>query len=171
MAATKEEPDYYNRIVGVDGNFMFSDNDLVDFQVASGSTEKEYDRNRAYNLSYTRTGDLWGAKFNFDRVEPAFEINRIGYIQKEPDRGWNKGLVLVRTSPRINKYHVRRIIANLEYEYNRNLFTTRYIDTWLERYPEFIPDKKFGTTIQSESEKRTISGGIREANNFRLVRM
>lgn len=168
LAATKEESDRFNRIVGVDGNFMLSVNDLVDFQVASGYTEKEYDRNRAYNLSYTRTGDLWGAKFNFDRVEPAFEINRIGYIQKEPDRGWNKGLVLVRTSPRINKYHVRRIIANLEYEYNRNLFTTRYIDTWLERYPEFIPDKKFGTTIQSESEKRTISGGIREANNFQV---
>ncbi len=169
LAATKEESNNFNRIVGIDGNFMLSDNDLVDFQVASGYTEKEYDRNRAYNLSYTRTGDLWGAKFNFDRVEPAFEINRIGYIQKEPYRGWNKGIALVRTSPRINKYHIRRIIANLEYEYNRDLFTTRYIDTWLERYPEFIPDPEFGTIIQNESSKRTISGGIREANNFQFA--
>ncbi len=168
LAATKEESDKFNRIVGVDGNFMLVDNDLVDFQVASGSNEKEYDRNRAYTLSYTRTGDLWGAKFNFDRVEPAFEINRIGYIQKEPDRGWNKWIGLFRISPRINKYHIRRITANLEYEYNRDLFTSRYIDTWLERYPEFIPDSKFGTIIQSTNEKRIISGGIREANSFQI---
>ncbi len=168
LAATKEESANFNRIAGIDGNFMLGDNDIVDFQVATGYTEKEYDRNMAYNLSYTRTGDLWGAKFNFDRVEPAFEINRIGYIQKEPNRGWNKGTALFRISPRINKYHIRRIIANLEYEYNRDLFTTRYIDTWLERYPEFIPDTEFGKIVQSDSAKRTISGGVREADNFQI---
>lgn len=168
LAATKEESDNYNRIVGVDGYFMLNDKGIVDFQAASGYTEQEYNQNMAYDLSYTRTGDLWGAKFNFARVEPAFEINRIGYIQKEPDRGWNKGIALVRASPRINKYHIRRIIANLEYEYIRDLFTSRYIDTWLERYPEFIPDSKFGTIIQSTNEKRTTSGGIREVDNFQV---
>jgi hypothetical protein len=166
LAATKEDADNYNRIVGFDGNFMLNSNDIVDFQIASGQTEMEYDKNMAYNLAYVRTGDLMGVKLNFDRAEPAFEINRVGYIQKEPDRGWNKWIGLVRISPRINKYHIRRIIANLEYKNNRDLFTSRYIDRWLAIYPTFIPDQKFGTVIQSDTGERTISEGIRDANNF-----
>jgi hypothetical protein len=166
LAATKEDAENYNRIVGVDGSFMLNTNNIVDFQVASGQTEMEYDHNMAYNLAYVRTGDLMGVKLNFDRVEPAFEINRVGYIQKEPDRGWNKWIGLFRISPRINKYHIRRITANLEYENKKDLFTSRYIDRWLEIYPDFIPDQKFGTVVQTDTGERTISGGIKEANNF-----
>ncbi len=166
LAATKEEGDNFNRIVGIDGSFMLNDNDIVDFQIASGQTEMEYDQNMAYIFSYTRTGDLWGMNFNLERVEPAFEINRIGYIQKEPNRGWNKGTGIFRISPRINKHNIRRIIANFEYDYNRDLFTTRYINRWLEISPDFSPDESFGTVTQNNSGEREISGGIREANNF-----
>ncbi len=166
LAATKEDADNYNRIIGVDGSFMLNSNDIVDFQIASGQTEMEYDQNMAYNLAYVRTGDLMGVKLNFDRAEPAFEINRVGYIQKEPDRGWNKWSGLFRISPRINKYHIRRIIVNLEYENKNDLFTSRYIDRWLKIYPDFIPDQKFGAVVQADTGERTISEGKREANNF-----
>jgi hypothetical protein len=167
LAATKEQADNYNRIVGADGSFMLNDNDIIDIQIASGQTEMEYDQNMAYNMSYIRTGDLWGMNFNAERVEPAFEINRVGYIQKEPDRGWNKGAGTFRVSPRINKHNIRRIITNLEFEYNSDLFTTRYINRWLERYPDFIPDSKFGTVIENDDGERVIMGGIMQANNYR----
>lgn len=166
LAATKEEFNNYNRIFGVDGYFMLNDNSIIDFQAASGFTEQEYDKNMGYDFTYTRTGDLLGAKLNLARMEPAFEINRVGYIQKEPNRGWNKGIGTLRASPRINKYSIRRITANLEYEYNRDLFTTRYIDTWLDRYPGFVSDSKFGEIVETNNNKRTISGGVREADNF-----
>ncbi|MDD2476270.1 MAG: DUF5916 domain-containing protein [Dysgonamonadaceae bacterium] len=168
IAGTKEESGNFNRVFGVDGNFMFNNDDIVDFQVASGLTEKKQTQNRAYNLTYTRTGDLWGMKFNYNRVEPAFEINRIGYIQKETDRGWNKGTALIRISPRINKHHIRKVTTHLEYIYNRDLFTTRYINTWLERHPSHIPDTKFGTIIQSDNSERIISGGARGINNYHI---
>ena len=168
LAATKEESNNYNRIFGVDGYFMLKKNSIIDFQAASGFTEQKYSKNMAYDFTYTRTGDLWGAKLNLARVEPAFEINRIGYIQKEPNRGWNKGVGTLRASPRINKYHIRRITANVEYEYNRDLFTSRYIDTWLERYPDFVSDSKFGEIVQTNDEKRIIKGGVREADNFTI---
>jgi hypothetical protein len=167
LAATKEEANRYNRILGVDGNFLLNDNDIIDFQVASGQTEMEYNQNMAYNMLYTRTGDLWGMNFSFERVEPAFEINRVGYIQKEQDRGWNKGAGIFRLSPRINKYNVRRIIANFELEYNQDLFSTRYINRWLETFPDFTPDAKFGTVIENDNGDRMINGGLRNANNFR----
>jgi len=166
LGAVKEEPGLYNRILGVDGNFMLDDHDLVEFQVASGSTEQQDNRHMAYNVLYTHTGDLWGTTVNFDRVEPSFEINRIGYIQKEPDRGWDKGIVLFRLSPRINKYHIRRVITNLQYEYHRDLFTSRYINKWLERYSEIIPDEEFGAVLKEENDKRIIGDGIREVPNF-----
>src|SRR5690606_7806039 len=123
-------------------------------------TEQQNTRNKAYNLLYTHTGDLWGATVNFDRVEPAFEINRIGYIQKEADRGWNKGIALFRLSPRINKYHIRRITTNVQYEYHQDLFTTRYIEKWLERNPGFIPSPEFGAVIEGENDERFIGEGV-----------
>ena len=82
----------------------------------------------AYNVSYTLTGDLIGAQINYNRVEPAFEINSIGYIQKETDRGWNKESGIFRISPRINKYNIRRVIANLEFDETTDIFTSQYID-------------------------------------------
>ena len=168
IAATKEESGNFNRVFGVDGNFMFNNDDILDFQIASGNTEKKQAQNMAYDLSYNHTGDLWGMKFNYNRVEPAFEINRIGYIQKETNRGWNKGSAILRISPRINKHHIRRVIANLEYMYNRDLFTTTYINTWLERFPTYAPDTKFGNIIQGNNAKRLVSGGIRETDNFQF---
>ncbi len=165
LATTKEEKDRYNRVLGVDGNFLLSDNDLLNVQIASGQNELEYNQNMAYNFSYLRTGDLFGATFNFERVEPAFEINRVGYIRKEPDRGWNRGIGIFRYSPRINKHNIRRIISNFELEYNRDLFTDRYINDWLAANPDFVPDDMFGT-VQTDGDVRTINGGIRGANNF-----
>ena len=168
LAATKEEQGKFNRVIGLDGSFVFNYNNILDFQIATGQNELGFDQNMAYNLSYLRTGDLIGAQINFNRVEPAFEINRIGYIQKEPDRGWNKTNGIFRVSPRINKYHIRRITGNLEFEHANDIFTTRYIDNWLEKYPVFIPDLWFGTVNQTEGGERYIAGGARNANNFKV---
>ena len=128
LAATKEDADRYNRIAGLDGSFMLNSNDIVDFQIASGQNELNHNQNMAYNLAYMRTGDIFGYKFNIDRTEPGFEINRVGYIKKETDRGWNRLTGLMRYSPRINKYHIRRIITNLSYENSQDLFTAQYIN-------------------------------------------
>ncbi len=167
LAATKENAKYYNRVLGVDGNFLLNDNDIINFQIATGQTEMDYDQNMAYILSYTRTGDLWGMKFNMERVEPAFEINRIGYIQKEPDRGWNKGIGIFRYSPRINKNNIRRITTNLEFEYSNDLFTDRYINRWIEASPDFIPDKMFGDITRNDNGEIEMEGAQIEANNFK----
>ncbi len=167
LAATKEQAKYYNRVLGVDGNFLLNDNDIINFQIATGQTEMDYDENMSYILSYIRTGDLWGMKFNMERVEPAFEINRIGYIQKEPDRGWNKGIGILRYSPRINKNNIRRVTTNLEFEYSKDLFTSRYINRWLDISPNLIPDKMFGNITQNDIGERETEGAQIEANNFK----
>jgi hypothetical protein len=167
LAATKEEADRYNRIVGVDGSFVLSGNDFIDFQVATGQTEMQLNHTMAYNLAYMRTGDLMGVSFVGERVEPGFEINRVGYIQKEFYRGWDKGTGIYKFSPRINKYNIRRIIANAEIDYERDLFTSEYINSWLERYPGFFPDPIFGTVVQDDNGNPVISDGTRTANNYR----
>lgn len=166
LGAVKESPDHYNRVFGVDGNFMLGEHDLVEFQAASGATPQHRSQNKAYNFLYTHTGDLWGVTANVDRTEPAFEINEIGYIQKEPDRGWNKGIFLFRLSPRINKYHIRRIITNLKYEHHEDLFTTRYIHRWLESAPGIVPSREFGAVTGDPENGRSIGEGSREFTNF-----
>ena len=167
LAATKEGDGNFNRVLGIDGSFLLSRYNILDFQVATGQNELGYDQNMAYNMSFVRTGDLMGAQVNFNRVEPAFEINRIGYIKKETDRGWNKVNGLFRVSPRINKYHIRRITANLEGEQSRDIFTDRYIDNWLVRNPLLTPDQWFGSVYLDDSLSRYIAGGSRGANNYR----
>ena len=164
LAATKEKPNEFNRILGIDGNFMLKNN-ILDFQVATGQTELAVNQNMMYHLTFTQTGDEMGMILKFDRIEPAFEINRIGYIRKEPDRGWNKGGGIIRYSPRINKYHIRRIILNAEFNYTNDIFTKRYINHWLERYPNFSPDPLFGDVMFAD-DTRLIDGGIRHINNF-----
>jgi hypothetical protein len=72
-------------------------------------------------------------------------------------------------SPRINKYHIRRIIADLEVEHTGDIFTSRYIDNWLEKYPEIIPDPLFGMLNQNDDGTRHITGGARNTVNFRGV--
>lgn len=167
LAATKEEPKKFDRVIGLDGSLVLNNHNILDLQVASGKNELNYNQNMAYNVSYTLTGDLIGAQINYNRVEPAFEINSIGYIQKETDRGWNKESGIFRISPRINKYNIRRVIANLEFDETTDIFTSRYIDNWLGKYPVFIPDQLFGTVGQNEDGTRFITGGARNANNFR----
>gem|GEM_PF-627852 len=166
LAATKEESGNYNRIMGVDGSFLLSKNDIFDCQIATGQTELQHDQNMAYNMAYIRTGDLMGMQLNFERIEPAFEINRIGYIQKEPDRGWNKGTGTFRVSPRINKYGIRRVITNIKYEHINDMFTSDYINRWLLLYPGFTPDTEFGNVIANDQGERSVFGGTRSANNY-----
>jgi hypothetical protein len=144
--------------MGVDGSFLIKDNNLLDFQIATGQNEKDFDQNRHITFLYIRTGDLMGAQLSFNRVEPAFEINRIGYIQKETDRGWNKALGIFRISPRINKYNIRRIIANLKLDYTSDIFTASILTTGLKNILHHS-DRFFGTVNQSENGGRYISGG------------
>ncbi len=168
LAATKEGPGNFNRVIGADGSFVFDRYNILDFQVASGQNELGYDKNMAYNMSYVRTGDLMGAQISFNRVEPAFEINRIGYIQKEADRGWNRSTGVFRISPRINKYNIRRIIANLELEQSTDIFSSRYIDSWLEMNPALTPDQLFGSVQLNDSLDRYIVGGAKNSNNYSI---
>ena len=168
LAAAKENGSYFNRVLGIDGNFLLGSHNLLDFQLSKGQTEADNQQDMSYYLSYIRTGDLLGFQINIDRVEPEFEINRIGYLQKEAGRGWNKAAGLFRVSPRINKNQVRRIILNLGVDYQKDLLTGRYIDTWLQRFSDFSPDPVFGTVITDDAGKRSISGGQRESDNYRL---
>jgi hypothetical protein len=166
LAATKEQSKTYNRAFGLDGNFMLNNHNILDFQIAKGQTEITENKNMAYNFSYTRTGDQIGAMISYDRTEPSFEINRIGYIQKESDRGWNSITGLIRFSPRINKYQIRRITTNIKYQNTTDIFTNQYINRWLSVYPEFIPSTEFGMIELSNEGVRLIRGGVREDNNF-----
>lgn len=161
LAATKEQENSYNRVAGIDGSFVFNTHNLADVQIAMGQTEAGYKENMAYSLTYTRTGDLFGTEVQLERVEPFFEINRIGYIQKEPYRGWNRGIGGLRFSPRINQYSIRRITLNLELSGDMDLFTDRYIDTWLESNPQLNPDPLIGEFAYDEDNNRYILPGNR----------
>ncbi|MCK5840032.1 MAG: hypothetical protein KAG99_09285, partial [Bacteroidales bacterium] len=74
----------------------------------------------------------------------------------------------IRVSPRINKYNIRRIILNLEIDYTIDIFTTRYINRWLGRYPTFDPNQMFGIVNQTVSGESYIEGGVRYLNNIAL---
>lgn len=166
LAATKEQPDYYNRIFGVDGSLVLKGDNFIDFQLATGQTEMQLEQTMAYYLTYVKTGDLMGVSLLGERVEPGFVINRVGYIKKEAYRGWNKATGIYKLSPRLNKYGVRRIISDLTLEYDQDLFTSEYINNWLLKYPETVTDPMFGDVILDDEGNPEISGGTRTVKNY-----
>ncbi len=166
LAATKEQPERYNRVLGVDGSFILNTHNLMDLQIATGQTEAGYDQNMAYTMAFTRTGDLFGVQANLERVEPFFEINHIGYLRKEPYRGWNRMSGIFRFSPRINDYQIRRITFTAQLDHNVDLFTSDYINRWLARNPMLNPDPMLGEIARNENMIRSIATGTRKTSHI-----
>jgi hypothetical protein len=168
LAATKEEQGRYNRTLGMDGSFVLTRNHLLDIQIAKGSTEAFKKRDMAYYNRLQITGDVFGFIAEANRVEPFFDINRIGFMQKEMFRGWNAATGELRVSPRINKHRLRRINALLAFNFWQDMFTDEYLNAWLIENPELEPAPAFGALLTGENGGRTISDGMRESENWQL---
>lgn len=167
LAATKEMPqNLFTRVIGLDGSFSVTSQDLLDFQIAGSETDSFSSRNMGYVAEWTRTGDNFGFVGSFERYEPFFEINRVGFLRKETFRGVQTAEGVVRISPRLNKYWMRRISLNLGLALNQDLFTDQYLNRWLIRNSGVDLDPVFGDISPGSIEEPDISSGQRHFKNL-----
>ena len=165
LGAVKESGSTYNHIAGIDGSFVFFQQYLLDLQFAKSFTETNHSNNAGYHVNFARTGDAFGFTGYIRGIDPFFEINRIGYLRKEANRGLNEFLTQWRLSPRLNKHNVRIIEFNIDVGRSTDLFTDDYLDRWMADNPNSTPFHKFGQ-ISREQEIRLLSNGDREFHNW-----
>jgi hypothetical protein len=165
LGAFKEQADQYNRVLGIDGSFVMGQQFLLDVQAATSYTESIQSNNNVYYAQFKRTGDEFGLVAKFSRIGPFFEINRIGFMRKESNRGSNDLLTQWRLSPRIYKYKVRIISLQTDLGRSTDIFTDEYINQWLTDNPKQKPFVGLGQVYNNNGTKR-ISAGTRDFNNW-----
>ncbi len=134
LYAGKELGQSYNRVWGLDGSFVYNQY-LLDLQVAQGATEQKLQQDKAYYATLRRTGDSVGLDFLATRIEPYFQINKVGYLRKEPYRGVNRFRALLRYGPRLNRHGIRRFSVIAEPSFEQDLLTEHYILDWQSKNP------------------------------------
>ena len=165
LGAVKEQADLYNRIFGIDGSFVIGQQFLLDVQTATSFSESIHSNNNVYYSQFKRTGDEFGLIASFSRIEPFFEINRIGYMRKEFNRGSNDLLTQWRFSPRIYKAKVRIVSFETDLGRSTDLLTDEYINLWLLDNPSKIPFNQLGH-VSNKNGTRSILAGTRNFNNW-----
>lgn len=166
LGATKEKADEYNRILGLDGSLTLSNQYLLNVQLASGATEETGPLSNAYSVQLQRTGDRFSFIALRRRIQPDFEINRVGFLRKERYRGSDLADFSARFSARINRYGIRRISMSPAVTMRTALLTDRYIDNWLEDEPDLRLDPVFGQVLTTPDSVRAIAGGKRRFQNL-----
>ncbi len=134
LYAGKESEKSHNRVWGLDGSFVYNQY-LLDLQVAQGSTEQKLNQDKAYYATLIRTGDGVGLSFLANRIEPYFQINKVGYLRKEPFRGINRFSASLRFGPRLNRHGIRRFSVIAEPKVEQDLFTEQYVLEWQKNNP------------------------------------
>jgi hypothetical protein len=163
LVASKEKNGEYNRVFGLDGSIVITNNHLLDFQIAEGKTPEKSQNNFAYLAAFRKTGDEFGFTADFSRYEPYFEVNDVGYLTKEKYRGWNELKTTFRFSPRINKHSLRRIHFEMEVEGKEDLFTNDYLNNIIALDSLLFPHPKFGKVSEGK-----ITTGERKFRNWHL---
>ena len=151
LAAGKEMHNGYDRVMGIDGTLVMPGNFFLDYQAARRLTRADQPFSSACKLLLTRTGDLLGFDMEFNRTEAQFDINGIGYVKKEPDRGWQFGRLNTRFGPRIYGKHIRRIYWNSQARIGHELYTREYLNTWLQQNPALLPAAEFGAVQRKDN--------------------
>ncbi len=168
LGATKEHDNEYNRVLGVDGSFVVKKNILLDIQAATGQTEQHTDNSNAYYALLTTTGDDFGMSLGYTHTDPYFEVNRIGYMRKEANRGETEYEAGFRYGPRLNREVLRRISFSTEGEISYDHFTNKYIEDWLGDNYGIDYNPEFGEIMTGEGGIPNISPGKRDFQNWRV---
>jgi len=120
----------YSRIIGVDGDLLYNRIYRASFQVASSMNTGKLTNNNYYSIGLFRLASPWTVRLTSQRLEPDFEINSTGYMQKERDRGKQNFRTVIIYNPLIEKYGIRQLNVLTSWINGKDIFTNKYIENW-----------------------------------------
>ena len=80
----------YSRVVGADMSLALGKTYHATGQVARSLHSDGNTGGSAYILNFAKRDYLWDIKAELERIEPRFETNETGFLEKEPYRGWQR---------------------------------------------------------------------------------
>ena len=90
LFTNREHGDGYSRVVGADMSLALGKTYHATGQVARSLHSDGIAGGSAYILNFAKRDYLWDIKAELERVEPRFETNETGFLEKEPYRGWQR---------------------------------------------------------------------------------
>ena len=90
LFTNREHGDGYSRVVGADTSLALGKTFHATGQVARSLHTEGNSIGSAYVLRFAKRDYLWDIKAELERIEPRFETNETGFLEKEPYRGWQR---------------------------------------------------------------------------------
>ena len=90
LVTNREHGDGYSRVVGADMSLALGKTYHATGQVARSLHSDGIAGGSAYILNFAKRDYLWDIKAELERIEPRFETNETGFLEKEPYRGWQR---------------------------------------------------------------------------------
>ena len=90
LFTNREHGDGYSRVVGADMSLALGKTYHATGQVARSLHSDGIAGGSAYILNFAKRDYLWDIKAELERIEPRFETNETGFLEKEPYRGWQR---------------------------------------------------------------------------------
>ena len=128
LVGTEETEEAHGRVAGVDASLAIGSMYALTGQYAASFAPGEDQRNRALEIELSQRNYLWDAAVEVERVEPGFETNRTGFLNKEPFRGWQGIDVDGSYSPRWGRH---RFSLGGALALEQGLYRDQYFDAWL----------------------------------------
>ena len=133
LMATKEEENSHSRVGGVDASLALGPTYALNGQVAVSSNEVGNGDNRAMRMQVSQRNYLWDMRADLERVEPSFEVNETGFLNKEPARGWQRLAISSSYGPRWDRHRLSfRAWGHVE----QSLYQDAYFTAWQESSPD-----------------------------------
>ena len=140
-----EEEDGYGRVGGFDTDLFFLKTYRLSGQYAlsfnpSEDSENENPRNKAYLVELAQSNYLWNARVRLERIDPLFNVEKTGFLEKEEYRGGQQMNFMGTYIPRFGAH---RAAFGVRGRVSQDLFTDTYFDEWEQKNSDLTLSPEF----------------------------
>ncbi|MGY8823908.1 MAG: DUF5916 domain-containing protein [Candidatus Latescibacterota bacterium] len=132
MYAGKEWDDKHSRVGGIDANITIAQDYKLQGQYAQSFQMGADKDNSAFTLELSQRNFLWEAELALERVDPLFETNETGFMDKEQFRGWQRMGIQSSYGPRWKQH---QIYVSAQVDLAEGLYDDTYFTSWRQKYP------------------------------------
>ncbi|MCK4966720.1 hypothetical protein KAS50_06800, partial [bacterium] len=133
----------YGRIFGIDGSLLFKDVYKANFQLSTSRNTGLLDDSNYYSFGIFRFAIPWTFRITSQRIEPDFNINSTGIMNKELHRGSQNFRTVVSYNPYIEKKGIRQINVFSSWIIGEDIFTGNYVNNWKENNPNIFIEPRY----------------------------
>ena len=153
LFTNREHGDGYSRVVGADMSLALGKTYHATGQVARSLHSDGIAGGSAYILNFAKRDYLWDIKAELERVEPRFETNETGFLEKEPYRGWQRLDAEATYSARTDNRW--RPFFGAGSGVSQTLYTNDYFARWRRDYPALRLAQDFAEDMIAADVKLT----------------